>query len=132
MGSHWVFALLYFKNVLYWPEDDRLRSKHVAITWPDSIYNITVLIYCCVYNTLYKFVNVQRDGLCQIHKIFSFLLPFIPFPWPKLNGVASHDVPNLNGALLHSQTVQYCTKNTFLLRECYNLCSVISNYCLTD
>jgi len=21
----------YLKNVLYWPEDDRLRSKHVAI-----------------------------------------------------------------------------------------------------
>ena len=29
-------------------------SKHVAVMWPDCIYNITVLIYCCVlteYNT---------------------------------------------------------------------------------
>ena len=24
-------TLLYLKNVLFWPEDDRLRSKHVAI-----------------------------------------------------------------------------------------------------
>jgi len=24
-------TLLYLKNVLYWPEDDRLRSKHVAV-----------------------------------------------------------------------------------------------------
>jgi len=38
--------------------------------WPDYLYYITVLIYCCVltvYNTLrvYKFVNTERDGLCQ-------------------------------------------------------------------
>jgi len=31
-------TLLYLKNVLYWPEDDRLRSKHVAVMWPDCIY----------------------------------------------------------------------------------------------
>ena len=24
-------TFLYLKNVLYWPEDDRLRSKHVAV-----------------------------------------------------------------------------------------------------
>ena len=24
-------TLLYLKNILYWPEDDRLRSKHVAV-----------------------------------------------------------------------------------------------------
>jgi len=69
MGSHWVLTLLYLKNVLYWPEDGRLRSKHVAIMWPECIYNITVLIHGCVlteYNTLYKFVTTQRDGLCQI------------------------------------------------------------------
>ena len=55
-------TLLYLKSVLYWPEDDRLRSKHVAIMWPDCIYYITVMIYCCVltvYNTLYTFVNTQ-------------------------------------------------------------------------
>ena len=54
----------YLKNVLCWPEDDRLRSKHVAVTWPDCIYNITVLIYCCVvtvYNTLYK-----KENFCKL------------------------------------------------------------------
>ena len=57
MGSHWVLTLFYLKNVLYWPEDDRLRSKHVTVMWPDCVYYITVLIYCCVltvYNILYK------------------------------------------------------------------------------
>jgi len=61
MGSHWELTLLYLKNVLYCPEDDRLRSKHVAVMWPECIRNITVLIYCCVltvYNTLYKFRNI--------------------------------------------------------------------------
>jgi len=70
MGPHWVLTLLYLKNVLYWPEDDRLRSKHIATMWPECIYNITVLIYSCVlmeYNALYKSVTTQRDGLCQIH-----------------------------------------------------------------
>jgi len=50
-------TLLYLKIVLYWPEDDRLRSKHVAVMLPNFIYYITVLIYCCVltiYNTSYK------------------------------------------------------------------------------
>jgi len=68
MGYHikcppWAF------NVLYWPEDDRLRSKNVAIMWPECIYNITVLIYSYVlteYNTLYRFVTTQREGLCQM------------------------------------------------------------------
>jgi len=69
MGSYWVLILLYLKNILYWPEDDRLRSKHVAVMWPDSTYYITLLKYCCVltvHNTLYKFVTIQWDGLCQI------------------------------------------------------------------
>jgi len=55
--------LLYLKNVLYWPEDDRLRSKHFAVMWPDGIYYIIVLIYCCVltvYNTLYKVFSVAE------------------------------------------------------------------------
>jgi len=58
MRSHWVLTLLYLNNVLYWPEDDRLRSKHVAIMWPECLYNITLLIYSYVlteYNKLYKF-----------------------------------------------------------------------------
>jgi len=46
VGSHWVLILLYPKNVLYCPEDDRLRSKHDAVMWPDCIYCITVMIYC--------------------------------------------------------------------------------------
>ena len=39
-----------------------------AVMWPDCIYNITELIYCCVltvFNTLYKFVTTQRDDLCK-------------------------------------------------------------------
>ena len=67
MGSHWLLTLLYRnnKNVLYWPEDDRLRSKYVAVIWPDCIHNITVLIYCCVlteYNTLYKTLSLLLLG----------------------------------------------------------------------
>jgi hypothetical protein len=53
-------TLLYLNNILHWPEDDRLRSKHVAIICPNCIYCITVLIYCCVltvYNTLYKYLS---------------------------------------------------------------------------
>jgi len=68
-------TLLYLKNILYWPEDDRLRSKHVAAMSPDCIYFITVLIYCCVltvYNILYKFVNTQQDGFCQTLVSLSF------------------------------------------------------------
>ena len=56
-------------NVLCWPEDGRLRSKHVAEMWPECIYGNTVLIYSCVlteYNTVYKFVTTRWDGLCQI------------------------------------------------------------------
>ena len=67
-------TLLYLKIVLYWPEDNRLRSKHVATMWPDCICVITVMMYCCVvtvYNTLYTFVNTQRDGFCQIHVLFA-------------------------------------------------------------
>ena len=53
-----------------WP----FRSKHVTVMWPDCIYNITALIYCCVltvYNTLYKFVTAQLDDLYQIEMIRS-------------------------------------------------------------
>jgi hypothetical protein len=64
-------TLLYLKNVLYWPEDDRLRSKHVAVTWPDCIvYFITVMIYCCVlkvYNTLYK-ANISLNSFSLFRK----------------------------------------------------------------
>ena len=47
MGSHWVLLLLYFNIVLNWPEDGRLRSKHIAK------YNLIVIIasfldVCCI------------------------------------------------------------------------------------
>ena len=49
MESHWVLTLLCIKNVLYWPEDDRLRLKHVAIMWPECIYTISLYWYFVVY-----------------------------------------------------------------------------------
>jgi len=50
-------TLLYLNN---WPEDDRLRSKHVATMWPNCIYCITVLIYYCILrvcNTSHELEN---------------------------------------------------------------------------
>jgi len=67
---------LYLKIVLYWPEDDRLRPKHVAVMLPDYIYFITVMIYCCVltlYYTLYKFVITQRDGFKKKTSVHNFM-----------------------------------------------------------
>ena len=46
--------------------------------WPDCIYYITVMMYCCVlavYNTIYKFVNTQRDGFCKKKKVRYFWKP---------------------------------------------------------
>ena len=34
-------TLLYLKNILYWPEDGRLRSKRVAVMWPNCIQGVT-------------------------------------------------------------------------------------------
>ena len=59
---------MYLNIVLNWPEDGRLRPKHVAK------YNLIVIIaspldVCCVWtvhNMLYKFNNIQGDGLSQI------------------------------------------------------------------
>jgi len=71
-------TLLYLKNVLYWPEYDRSRSRHVAIMWPGCIYFITIMIYFCVltvYNTIYKFDNAQRDGFCQKKNVLYFWRP---------------------------------------------------------
>ena len=56
---------LYLKNVLCCPEDDRLRSKHLAVMWHDCIYFISVMIYCCVltvYSILYK-NELQRANM---------------------------------------------------------------------
>ena len=68
--SYWdrpLLFLLYLNIVLNWPEDGRLRPKHVVK------YNLTVIIASCldvcrvlpVHNILYKFDNTQRDGLSQ-------------------------------------------------------------------
>jgi len=68
-SEHSMRSLLYLINVLHYPEDDRLRSKHVATMWPECMYYVSVLIYCCVlagYNILYKFVTAQLVGLGQI------------------------------------------------------------------
>ena len=59
MGSHWVLFLLYLNIVLNWPEDGRLRPKHVAK------YNLIVIIASCldvrcvltVHKILYKKVR---------------------------------------------------------------------------
>jgi len=62
MGSHWVLFLLYLNIVLSWPEDGRLRPKHVAK------YNLIAIIasylsICCVltvHNILYKKEHKHR------------------------------------------------------------------------
>ena len=75
LSAHFIVHL---KNVLYWPEDDRLRSKHVAVMWPDTIYIISLYWYIVVYwrYVIYytKIVNTQRDGLYQIHNSLYFTL----------------------------------------------------------
>jgi len=52
---------------LSWPEDGRLRPKHVAKYDLHVITASCLEVYCVltVYNILYKFDNTQRDGLCQ-------------------------------------------------------------------
>ena len=105
MGSHSVLTLLYLKNVLYWPEDVRLRSKLVAIMRPDCIYYITVLIYFCVltvYNTLYKSVTTQQDDLCQINllKIGNVEVHFYPM---------LPDIPNSTALFEVCQTLPACS-----------------------
>ena len=79
MGPHWVLTLLYLQNVLYWPEDGRLRSKHVAIMWPECIYNITVLIYNSCVLTEYNLFILQgvqcfHISLCPFHKYIIIFL----------------------------------------------------------
>ena len=62
-------TLLYLKNVLYWPKDDRLRSKHVAVTWPDCIYFITVMIYCCVLKASTLPLDHRTSSYCKRNRI---------------------------------------------------------------
>ena len=93
MGSHWVLTLLYLKNVIYWPEDDRLRSKYVVIMWPECIYNITALIYSCVlteYNTLYKLnKSVGFRFFCGI-RLYYFREPAVFCPYPNWDENGRH------------------------------------------
>jgi len=64
IAYHFYCTLILFLN---WPEDGRLRPKHVAK------YNLILIIascldVCCVltvHNILYKFDNTQWDGLSQ-------------------------------------------------------------------
>jgi len=56
MGSHWVLFLLYLNIVLSWPEDGRLRPKHVA-KYNLIVITASCLDVCCVltvHNILYK------------------------------------------------------------------------------
>ena len=76
MGSYWVLFYCTLIVVLSWPEDGRLRPKHVAK------YHLIVIIASCldvgcvltVYNTLYKF---------DIHNGMASLKPFwVAKTWP--------------------------------------------------
>ena len=69
---HHVSNELYLKNVLYWPEDELLRSKHVVVMWPDCVYFITVIVYRCaltVCNTLVILRVPRGVGLENSNKL---------------------------------------------------------------
>ena len=106
MGSHWVLLYCTSKNVLQWPEDDCLWSKYVNIMWPDCIYYITVLIYCCVlmvYNTLYRIViksdyikiSIQSSQVPDLQWILKWELRL----WYMLAGWDYHTHQTLNSDL---------------------------------
>ena len=65
-----MLFLLYLDIVLNWPEDGRLRPKHVAK------YNLILIIASClgvgcvllVHKILYIFDNTQRDDLSLSQK----------------------------------------------------------------
>jgi len=70
------------KSVLQWPDDDRLtvETRCHNVIW---VYNITMLIYSCVwmeYITLYNFVTTLRDGLCQMFHL-TCSIRFFQFRW---------------------------------------------------
>ena len=68
MGFHSVLTLLYLNNVLYWPEDDRLRSKHVAIMRLDCIYRV-IRNDCRGFNNLSVWNELDyRVDVCRITK----------------------------------------------------------------
>jgi len=118
MGSHWVLTLLYLKNVLYCPEDDRLRSKHVAVMWPDFIHYITVLIHCCLLIHYTAYVLKVETGMSRLGiKQLSFKSSH---HW-KVKAAGSSETPINTPTLLHNAEDHslndlhgwYC--NTFLI-----------------
>ena len=61
IGSHRVLFLLYLSIVLNWPEDGRLRPKHVA-KYNLIVITASCLDVCCVltvHNMLHKSDNTQ-------------------------------------------------------------------------
>ena len=73
-----MLTLLYLKNVLYWPEDDRLQSKHVAA--------IIIFIYCnwvvtgdsgyftCIQNMKLVTTKFKSGGLHDKHVVATWNL----------------------------------------------------------
>ena len=104
MGSQWVLFLLYLNIVLSWPEDGRLRPKHV------TKYNLIVIIASCldvcsvltVHNILYEF---------DIHNRMASLNPlWVAKTWPgsqttpsrlRQQFVLNFPVANKSGLLTH-------------------------------
>jgi hypothetical protein len=83
IGSNWVQVLLYLNIVLSWPEDGRLRPKHVAR------YNVIVIIASCLMYVVYWRCiihytnNTQRDGL-SLKKVdrLLFIMPILFLYYP--------------------------------------------------
>jgi len=60
-------TLLYLRNALYWHEDDRLRSKNVAVMWPDCIYFITVMICFVYWRYIMHYTNLLiHNGMASV------------------------------------------------------------------
>ena len=76
-------TLLYLKNILYWPEDDRLQSKHVAAI---IIIIIIIFIYCnwvvtggsgyftCIQNMKLVTTKFKSGGLHDKHVVATWNL----------------------------------------------------------
>ena len=63
-----MLTLLYLKIFLYWPEDERLRSKHVAIMRPECIYRV-IRNDCRCFNNLSVWNELDyRVDICRITK----------------------------------------------------------------
>jgi len=72
------FTVAYPNIALNWPEDGRLRPKHVA-KYSLIVINASCLDVCCVltvHGILYKFDNTQWGGLslCLKKKMFDLIM----------------------------------------------------------